>query len=115
MQARTKGLPWDMAKGFDAAAQIGALTPAAEFGAPAAQAIWLKVNGELRQQSTLDQMIWPVPEIIATLSRLVTLQPGDLIFTGTPDGVAALVPGDEVTAGIEGLETLEFRIVASAV
>jgi fumarylpyruvate hydrolase len=109
-QARSKGLPWDMAKGFDASAQVGTLTPASEFGPPAAQAIWLKVNGEPRQHSTLDQMIWPVPEIIAALSGLVTLQPGDLLFTGTPEGVSALVPGDVVTAGIDGLEPLEFRI-----
>jgi fumarylpyruvate hydrolase len=114
-QARSKGLPWDMAKGFDASAQIGTLTPASEFGAPAAQTIWLKVNGQLRQQSMLDQMIWPVAEIIASLSRLVTLQAGDLIFTGTPEGVSALVPGDEVTAGIDGLESIEFRIAPGPV
>jgi fumarylpyruvate hydrolase len=109
-QARAKGLPWDMAKGFDASAQVGALTPAARFGMPDAQSIWLKVNGHERQRSTLDQLIWPVPEVIAALSRLVTLQAGDLIFTGTPEGVSALVPGDEVTAGIDSLEPLEFRI-----
>lgn len=109
-QARSKGLPWDMSKGFDASAQVGPLTPAADFGAPAAQAIWLNVNGQQRQRSSLDQMIWPVPEIIAALSRLVTLQAGDLIFTGTPEGVSALSPGDEVAAGVEGLEALEFRI-----
>ncbi|MDR2216224.1 MAG: fumarylacetoacetate hydrolase family protein [Nevskiaceae bacterium] len=109
-QARTKGQPWDMSKGFDASAQIGVLTPASEFGEPSTQAIWLKVNGQTRQQSTLDKMIWSVPEIIAALSQLVTLQVGDLIFTGTPEGVSALTPGDEVTAGIEGLDPIEFRI-----
>jgi fumarylpyruvate hydrolase len=90
--------------------QVAALTPAAQFGAPDAQGIWLKVNGQERQRSTLDQLIWPVQEVIAALSRLVTLQAGDLIFTGTPQGVSALAPGDEVTAGIEGLQSLEFRI-----
>jgi fumarylpyruvate hydrolase len=109
-QARTSGQPWDMSKGFDDSAQIGALTSASEFGELATQAIWLKVNGQTRQQSTLDKMIWSVPEIIAALSQLVTLQVGDLIFTGTPEGVSALTPGDEVTAGIEGLDPIEFRI-----
>ena len=109
-QARTKGRPWDMAKGFDASAQISAITPAAAFGEPGPQAIWLKVNGQDRQRSRLDQMIWSVPEIIAALSRFVVLQPGDLLYTGTPEGVSALQHGDEVTAGIDGLAPLQFRI-----
>jgi fumarylpyruvate hydrolase len=110
--ARSRGQPWDMAKGFDASAQISLITPVARFGHPSSNAIWLKVNGVQRQHSTLDQMIWSVPEIISGLSALVELQPGDLIYTGTPDGVGALVPGDVVTAGIEGLDDLEFRIIA---
>jgi fumarylpyruvate hydrolase len=113
-QARSRGQPWDMAKGFDASAQISRLHPVERFGHPSGNAIWLKVNDTLRQQSTLDQMIWSVPEIISGLSALVELQPGDLIYTGTPDGVGALVPGDVVTAGIEGLDELEFRIAAPA-
>jgi fumarylpyruvate hydrolase len=108
--AREKRLPWDMSKGFDAAAQIGAITPADKFGVPQEQKIWLKVNGESRQQSTLAGMIWSVPEIVATLSTFIALQPGDLIYTGTPDGVGPLQRGDHITAGIEGLEDLEFRI-----
>jgi fumarylpyruvate hydrolase len=111
-QARSRGQPWDMAKGFDASAQISLITPVARFGHPSSNAIWLKVNGVQRQHSTLDQMIWSVPEIISGLSALVELQPGDLIYTGTPDGVGALVPGDVVTAGIAGLDDLEFRIIA---
>jgi fumarylpyruvate hydrolase len=113
-QARSLGQPWDMSKGFDASAQISRLHPVGRFGHPSSNAIWLKVNGEQRQHSTLDQMIWSVPEIISTLSELVALQPGDLIYTGTPDGVGALVPGDLVTAGIEGLDDLEFRIAAAS-
>ena len=109
-QARAKGLPWDMAKGFDASAQVAPLTPAAAFGEPGPQAIWLQVNGQDRQRSSLDQMIWSVPEIIAALSRFVALQAGDLIFTGTPQGVSALHAGDEITAGIDGLAPLSFRI-----
>jgi fumarylpyruvate hydrolase len=108
--ARDKRLPWDMSKGFDASAQIGSIMPADRFGAPRDQRIWLKVNGESRQQSTLAGMIWSVPEILATLSTFIALQPGDLIYTGTPDGVSALQRGDQVTAGIDGLEELEFRI-----
>lgn len=111
-QAKSRGQPWDMAKGFDASAQIAQIHPVEQFGHPSTNAIWLKVNGEQRQHSTLDQMIWSVPEIISGLSELVELQPGDLIYTGTPDGVGALVPGDVVTAGIEGLDELEFRITA---
>jgi fumarylpyruvate hydrolase len=110
-QARAKGLPWDMSKAFDASAQISSICPVENCGHPGSNRIWLKVNGELRQQSTLDQMIWSVPEIIAAVSVLVALQPGDLIYTGTPDGVTALVPGDAVTAGIDAIAELEFRIV----
>jgi fumarylpyruvate hydrolase len=112
-QARSRGLPWDMAKGFDASAQISRISPVGRFGHPSSNAIWLKVNGAQRQHSTLDRMIWSVPEIISALSALVELQPGDLIYTGTPDGVGALMPGDIVTAGIDGLDELEFRITAA--
>jgi fumarylpyruvate hydrolase len=108
--ARDKRLPWDMSKGFDASAQIASIMPAERFGAPKDQRIWLKVNGEMRQQSTLAGMIWSVPEILATLSTFIALQPGDLVYTGTPDGVGPLQRGDQVAAGIDGLEDLEFRI-----
>ncbi len=108
--ARGKGLPWDMSKGFDASAQIGAITPAERFGEPGAQSIWLTVNGEQRQRSQLSHMIWSVPEIIALLSEYVSLQPGDLVYTGTPDGVGPLQRGDQVRVGIDGLDELEFRI-----
>ena len=111
-EARSRGQPWDMAKGFDASAQISQIHAVAAFGHPSHNAIWLKVNGVQRQHSTLDQMIWSVPEIISGLSALVELRPGDLIYSGTPDGVGPLVPGDVVTAGIEGLHELDFRIVA---
>lgn len=109
-EASSRGQPWDMSKGFDDAAQIGAITPVEKFGVPGAQHIWLKVNGEPRQQAVLSQMIWSVPEIIATLSTYVALQPGDLIYTGTPEGVGPLQRGDQVEAGIDGLDALEFRI-----
>jgi len=109
-QLREKGLPWDMSKAFDAAAQISAIQPAERFGAVGEQVIWLEVNGEKRQHSQLSQMIWSVSEIIAILSTYVQLAAGDLIYTGTPDGVGKLERGDAVRAGIEGLPVLEFRI-----
>jgi fumarylpyruvate hydrolase len=110
--ARSHGLPWDMSKGFDASAQLADISPVEQVGHLTDAAIWLNVNGQPRQHSNISQMIWSVPEIIATLSRFVSFQPGDLIFTGTPDGVSALAPGDHVTAGIAGLDALEFRIAA---
>jgi len=109
---REKGLPWDMSKAFDESAQIGAILPAERFGTLDAQAIWLEVNGQKRQQSQLSQMIWSVPEIISILSSYMQLAAGDLIYTGTPDGVGPLQRGDSVRAGIEGLPPLEFRIAA---
>jgi fumarylpyruvate hydrolase len=110
--AHKAGLPWDVGKGFDQSAPMASLHTVEQVGHPVDARIWLKVNDEIRQDSTLDKMIWSVPEIIAELSTLYTLQPGDLIFTGTPDGVGPLVPGDSVTAGIYGLDTLQHRIVA---
>ncbi|MBV8341373.1 MAG: fumarylacetoacetate hydrolase family protein, partial [Gammaproteobacteria bacterium] len=75
--------------------------------------IWLEVNGELRQESDVSRMVWDVPHIIAELSGLYTLEPGDLIFTGTPSGVGPLKPGDRLAGGIEGLEVLRNTIVAA--
>ena len=111
-ELRGKGLPWDMSKAFDESAQIGAIMPADRFGAIAGQSIWMEVNGQKRQHSQLSQMIWSVPEIIAILSSYMQLAAGDLIYTGTPDGVGPLQRGDAVRAGIEGLPPLEFRIAS---
>jgi fumarylpyruvate hydrolase len=97
--AKAKGRPWDMAKGFDASAPIGALTPGAP---PAAGAITLRVNGDLRQNGDLSLMIWNVAEVISKLSTYVALAPGDLIFTGTPAGVGPIQPGETVVAEITG-------------
>lgn len=109
-QAKRSGRPWDMAKGFDASAPCTPLRPLAGRPPPEAGAIWLDVNGQRRQSGDLAQMIWSVPEVIAHLSRLVRLAPGDLIFTGTPAGVGPLQPGDRVEAGIEGLASLSLQI-----
>ncbi|WP_181702030.1 fumarylacetoacetate hydrolase family protein [Chthonobacter albigriseus] len=109
--AKKAGRPWDMAKGFDASAPIGAIVPAAKIGHPAAGLIELSVNGTVRQSSDIANMIWSVPETIAYLSGLVALQPGDLIFTGTPEGVAALKRGDLVEGRIAGVGGVRTRIV----
>ncbi|HJV48934.1 MAG TPA: fumarylacetoacetate hydrolase family protein [Geothrix sp.] len=109
--SKEKGQPWDTAKGFDQSAPIAALSPAASIGHPESGAIWLSVNGAEKQRGDLSQMIWSVPEVIAHLSRFVTLEPGDLIFTGTPAGVGAIVRGDRVRCGIEGLDPLEIVVV----
>ena len=111
--AKRRGEPWDVGKAFDHSAPIGAIRPA-ERGHVASGRIWLEVNNEIRQQADLANMIWSVPEIIAELSSLFDLQPGDLIYTGTPAGVGPLRPGDRIAGGIDGLEGLVTTIVAGA-
>lgn len=110
LAARDKGRPWDFGKAFDESAPTSALHPVSAVGHPSSGAIWLKVNGIERQRSDLGQLIWSVREILAELSRYYALVPGDLIFTGTPEGVGPLLPGDEVEAGIESLGTFTHRI-----
>lgn len=113
LQAAAKAArrPWDMAKGFDRSAVVGALRPAG-MGAFDRGAIRCTVDGALRQSADLSDMIWPLPAIIAALSRLVALQPGDLIFTGTPAGVGPLLRGQTCTVDIDGLEpaTVQLRL-----
>lgn len=108
-EAKDKGRPWDTAKGFDRSAPISAITPAASARIDDSK-IWLKVNGALRQQGALGDMIWDVPEIIAELSTLFELAPGDLIYTGTPAGVAAIKSKDVLEGGVDGLETLQVTL-----
>ena len=110
--AKENGRPWDMAKGFDASAPCSPLRPVSSFGHPSEDAcIRMTVNGEVRQEGALTEMIWPVADIISHLSRLVTLAPGDLIFTGTPAGVGALKPGDRVHGEVAGVDEFDFEIV----
>jgi fumarylpyruvate hydrolase len=109
--AREQGRPWDVAKGFDCSAPVSAIRPAAEMGHPDRGTIWLEVNGEPRQRANLSEMIWSVPEIVAELSTYFELRPGDLIFTGTPEGVGPVRRGDSLVGGIDGLETLRTTIV----
>jgi fumarylpyruvate hydrolase len=109
--AKDKGLPWDVAKGFDHSAPLTAIRTVADAGHLSSGRIWLEVNGHTRQDANLAEMIWSVPEIIAELSTLFELQPGDLIFTGTPAGVGPVERGDSIVAGIDGLDTLRTTIV----
>ena len=109
--AKRAGLPWDVAKAFDHSAPISAIRPVVAGGHVASGRIWLEVNGEPRQDADVAGMTWSVPEIIAELSTLYLLQPGDLIFTGTPAGVGPVQRGDRIVAGIDGLETLRTSIV----
>jgi len=108
--AKDAGRPWDMAKGFDASAPCSPLVPVATLGHPGDARIWLEVNGALRQEGKLDEMIWPIADVISHLSRLVALAPGDLIYTGTPAGVAALKPGDQVRGGVDGVAEFALSI-----
>jgi fumarylpyruvate hydrolase len=108
--AKATRRPWDMSKGFDQSGPVGEIMPARAIGHPAKGRISLRVNGELRQQGDLADQIWPVPEVIAALSKLVRLEPGDLIFTGTPDGVGPLAPGDLAEGEIEGVGKVTVRI-----
>jgi fumarylpyruvate hydrolase len=105
------GRPWDFGKDFDEAAPCSALVPAAKIGHPSKGSISLQVNGKQRQKADLGEMIWSVPEQIAFLSEHYTLEPGDLIMSGTPAGVGPVKPGDELLAAIEGVGELKVRIV----
>lgn len=111
--AKKAGRPWDMAKGFDLSAPIGPVHPVTGVGHLTSGRIALSVNGEIRQEADLSDMIWSVPEVISHLSNLVELCPGDLIMTGTPDGVGALHPGDTCVVEIESLGRLTTRIAVS--
>jgi fumarylpyruvate hydrolase len=109
-EAKKLGRPWDMAKGFDASAPIGDIAPANRIGHPASGRLTLAVNGNIRQSGDIAGMTWSVPEALAYLSGLVTLMPGDLVFTGTPAGVAAVVRGDRLEGMIEGIGSVGTTI-----
>ncbi|MGE0230712.1 MAG: fumarylacetoacetate hydrolase family protein [Flavobacteriaceae bacterium] len=108
--ARDKGRPWDMGKAFEQSAVLAPITPRMEFGELAGKTIELKLNGETKQSATLDDMIWSVPELISHLSHYYHLQPGDLIFTGTPAGVGPVKPGDRLVGSIPGCAPVEITI-----
>jgi fumarylpyruvate hydrolase len=105
-EAKKMGRPWEMGKSFDESAPMSALLPASKIGHPAKGAIWLKVNGQVKQQGDLAMQIWSLPEQINYLSNLITLQPGDLIFSGTPAGVGPVKAGDKLEGHVDGVGEL---------
>ena len=109
--AKEKRQPWDLGKSFAESAPMSSIFPASNRGHPSKGRIVLEVNGEIRQQGDLKDMIWNVPDLISYLSRFYTLQPGDIIMTGTPAGVGAVVPGDKLVGEIEGLGKLIVNII----
>lgn len=111
--AKKQGRPWDMGKGFDGASVIGEMIAFDELSLPQQGALSLHVNDELRQQTDLSDLIWSIGETIAELSSYLTLRAGDVIYTGTPDGVGPCVVGDKLVAECEGLPPLNAEIIAT--
>jgi fumarylpyruvate hydrolase len=109
-EMKAKSLPWDIAKGFDASAPVSAIVPVAGRMHPRSERLWLEVEGSIRQQASLDDLVWPVADVLHELSKLFGLRAGDLVFMGTPAGVAALSPGQGFRAGLDGWITFEGRI-----
>jgi fumarylpyruvate hydrolase len=109
-QMKKQGRPWEIGKAFDHSAPMTELVRASEIGHPGSGAIWLKVNGEVRQEGDMNQMIWKVPEMIAYLSRLFELAPGDLIMTGTPSGVGPVSRGDQLHGFAQGIGELHCKV-----
>jgi acylpyruvate hydrolase len=108
--AKKKGHPWSVAKGFDTFAPLGRLVPASDVGDPRDLEITLRINGEVRQHGRTADMMYPVATLVAYLSSIFTLEPGDLIYTGTPEGVGPVHPGDELVAEASGLPTLTVTV-----
>jgi fumarylpyruvate hydrolase len=110
-QMKKQGRPWEVGKAFDHSAPIGPIHAASRIGHPAQGALWVQVDGADRQRSDLSLLIWNVAETIANLSTLFELQPGDLIYTGTPEGVNAVQRGQTMVGGIDGLGEIRVKVV----
>ena len=110
-QMKKAGRPWEVGKAFDQGAPIGQLHSAERIGHPARGAIWVEVDGQPRQRGDLADLVWSVPEVLANLSTLFELQPGDLIFTGTPEGVAKVERGQTMRGGIDALGEISVKVV----
>jgi fumarylpyruvate hydrolase len=110
LQAREQGRPWDWGKGFDQSAPIAPLYPVEQVGHPKSGRIWLAVNGEVKQDSDISKLIWPVADIIAIASQSMELKPGDLIMTGTPEGVGPVQRGEMITGGIDKLGEIRIAV-----
>ena len=108
--AKDKGRPWELGKGFDKSAVISSISPVSIIGHPKEARIWLAVNEVVKQDSNIDKLIWSVPEMISILSKTMTLEPGDIIYTGTPEGVGPVKKGDKVTGGVDGLGEISLSI-----
>lgn len=111
MKMREMGRPWEIGKAFDASAPVGPIHPASQIGHFQRAGIWLTVNGETKQKSDVTHLIWSVEETVSYLSRFFKLEPGDLIYTGTPEGVGAVKRGDTIKVGVERLGELTVKIV----
>ncbi|MCJ9731011.1 fumarylacetoacetate hydrolase family protein [Bradyrhizobium sp. PRIMUS42] len=110
LQAREQGRPWDWGKGFDRSAPIAPIHPVDKVGHPQSGRIWLAVDGKLKQDSDIAKLIWPVRDIISIASRSMELKPGDLIMTGTPEGVGPVERGETLTGGVAGLGEIKIKI-----
>ncbi|MEO8249418.1 MAG: fumarylacetoacetate hydrolase family protein [Burkholderiales bacterium] len=110
-EMKKQGRPWEIGKAFESSAPIGPITRKEQAGDVEQADIWLKVNGKVRQRSDVSKLIWSIAESIEHLTAAWELQPGDLLFTGTPEGVAAVEVGDELEGGVTGLETLRLSVV----
>lgn len=108
--AKDKGRPWELGKGFDNSAIISSLSPVSKIGHPDNARIWLSVNDIIKQDSNIKKLIWSVPEMISILSKTMTLKPGDLIYTGTPEGVGPIIKGDKIIGGVEGVGEISIEI-----
>ena len=109
-QAKKEGRPWTVSKGYDTFAPMSSIVPKADISDPYELDIWLKVNGEYRQKSNTRLLLFKISEIIASISKVMTLEPGDIIGTGTPEGVSKIMPGDKIEAGIDGLGVLNVGV-----
>jgi fumarylpyruvate hydrolase len=109
--AKKMGRPWEIGKAFEYSAPCGEIIPASNIGHPSSGRLWIEVNGEIRQDSDIDQLIWNVPETISYLSGLFTLKEGDLIYTGTPAGVGAINRGDQMNGHVEGIGVISIAVV----
>lgn len=111
LAARDAGRPWSWGKSFDLSAPLAPLHPVSKVGHPSKGRIWLAVNGVVKQDQDISELIWNVPEIVSIISQSIELRPGDIIMTGTPSGVGAIVRGDKVTGGVDGLGEIAIDIV----
>ncbi|XP_077589817.1 oxaloacetate tautomerase FAHD1, mitochondrial [Stigmatopora nigra] len=109
-RCKSQGLPWTLAKAFDTSCPVSDFIPKERVPEPGRLALWLEVNGQLRQSGCTSQMIFPVPHLVSYISDFITLEEGDLILTGTPKGVSAVRECDELRAGIEGIVTVTFKV-----